>query len=72
MAGNNLKEEIKLVVDHVKHKKVEGSLYLMSERIGWMPKQKDSFTVSHHYGDIKSNLKKKIKFKNHFIYLKKK
>ena len=53
MSGNSL-EEIKLVVEHVKCKKVEGSLYLMSERLAWMPKQKTSSTISHHYVDIKS------------------
>ena len=48
-------EEIVLVVENVKHKKIEGSLYLMSERIAWMPKQKNVFTISHHYVHIKSN-----------------
>lgn len=47
-------EEIVMVVENVKHKKVEGALYLMNERIAWMPKQKNFFTVSHHYADIKS------------------
>jgi transcription initiation factor TFIIH subunit 1 len=53
MSGNL--EEIKLVVENVKYKKIEGALYLMSERIAWMPKQKNAFTVSHNYVDIKSN-----------------
>ncbi len=48
-------EEIVLVVENVKNKKIEGSLYVMSERIAWMPKQKNVFTISHHYVDIKSN-----------------
>ena len=52
--GRNV-EEIRLVIDYVKYKKVEGSLYLMTERIAWMPKGKDVFTISHHYTDIKSN-----------------
>ena len=52
-------EEIVMVVENVKNKKIEGALYLMSERIAWMPKQKSVFTVSHHYVDIKS---KRIKF----------
>ena len=47
-------EEIKLMIEHVKFKKVEGGLYLMSERIAWMPKQKNAFTISHHYVDIKT------------------
>jgi transcription initiation factor TFIIH subunit 1 len=53
MSGNSL-EEIKLVIEHVKNKKVEGTLYLMSERIAWMPKGKEVFLISHHYVDIKS------------------
>ena len=53
MSGNNL-EEILKVVEHVKNRKMEGTLYLMSERIAWMPKQKDTFLVSHQYVDIKS------------------
>lgn len=48
-------EEIVMVVENVKHKKNEGALYLMNERIAWMPKQKNFFTISHHYADIKSN-----------------
>ena len=57
MAGKqqNL-EEIIMVVENVKNKKIEGALYLMSERIAWMPKQKNVFTLSHLYVDIKSTL----------------
>lgn len=47
-------EEIVMVVENVKNKKIEGALYLMSERIAWMPKQKNAFTISHHYVDIKT------------------
>ena len=47
-------EEIIMVVENVKNKKIEGALYLMSERIAWMPKQKNIFTLSHLYVDIKS------------------
>lgn len=47
-------EEIVMVVENVKNKKIEGALYLMSERIAWMPKQKNVFTISHHYVDIKT------------------
>lgn len=43
-----------MVVESVKNKKIEGTLYLMSERIAWMPKQKNVFTISHHYVDIKT------------------
>jgi transcription initiation factor TFIIH subunit 1 len=46
-------EDVRLKVDHVKSKKVEGTLYMMSERMGWMPKHKDVFTLSFDYCDIK-------------------
>ena len=62
-------EEIVMVVEYVKHKKVEGTLYLMNERIAWMPKAKNFFTVSHHYADIKSKKETKLKIKNSFILL---
>lgn len=44
MSGNS-REEIKLVIEHVKCKKIEGTLYLMSERIAWMPKGKAIFLL---------------------------
>nr|CAG4639101.1 EOG090X04EN [Daphnia magna] len=47
-------ESILLLVPHVKLKKNEGELYLMSERLGWMVGNKDSFNVSHKYSDIKT------------------
>lgn len=47
-------ESILLLVPHVKLKKNEGELYLMSERLGWMVGNKDSFNVTHKYSDIKS------------------
>ena len=47
-------EDVRLKVDYVKSKKVEGTLYMMSERMGWMPKHKDVFTLSFDYCDIKS------------------
>lgn len=46
-------EEVLLIINHVKHKKTEGSLYLMGERLAWMPAGKDSFTISHLYADIR-------------------
>ncbi|CAF2227768.1 unnamed protein product [Rotaria magnacalcarata] len=46
-------EDVRLKVDHVKSKKVEGTLYMMSERMAWMPKHKDVFTLSFDYCDIK-------------------
>ena len=61
-------EEIKLMVEHVKFKNVEGVLYLMSERIAWMSKLKNANNISHFYEDIKSkkissDKKTKIKLK---------
>lgn len=47
-------EDVRLKVDHVKSKKVEGTLYMMNERMAWMPKHKDVFTLSFDYCDIKS------------------
>ena len=47
-------EGIILLVPHVKLKKNEGELYLMTERLGWMVGNKDSFSVTHKYSDIKS------------------
>lgn len=47
-------EEVLLIVEHVKNKKCEGFLYMMSQRMAWMPQTKKSFTVSHNYADIKS------------------
>ena len=48
-------ENILLQVRHVKHKKYEGTLYLMNERLAWMASHKsDTFAVNHKYVDIKS------------------
>lgn len=49
-------EGILLLVPHVKLKKNEGELYLMTERLGWMTGNKGNFTISHKYADIKSKL----------------
>jgi hypothetical protein len=56
-------EEILLSIDNVelkpnkkddkKQKKMEGTLYMMNERIAWMQKNSDTFSFSQHYGDIK-------------------
>lgn len=46
-------EEVLLIVNHVRHKKVDGSLYLMGERLAWMQAHKNTFTISHPYSDIK-------------------
>ena len=47
-------EEILLQVPHVRHKKTDGTLFLMGERCGWMIKSKDSFSLQYKYTDIKT------------------
>ncbi|XP_041416991.1 general transcription factor IIH subunit 1 isoform X3 [Xenopus laevis] len=46
-------EEVLLIVKKVRHKKQDGALYLMAERIAWAPEGKDRFIISHLYADIK-------------------
>ena len=47
-------EDIRLQIDKVRHKKSDGTLYLMSERLAWMPNARNNFTISHKYSDIKT------------------
>jgi len=49
-------EDVLLVVSHVKNKKCDGTLYMMSERMAWMPSAKETFTISYNYVDIKGNI----------------
>ncbi|ESN97259.1 hypothetical protein HELRODRAFT_102185 [Helobdella robusta] len=46
-------EDVLLNITHVKNKKCDGTLYLLTERLAWMPSGKDSFTISYNYSDIK-------------------
>lgn len=46
-------EDIRLQINNVRHKKGDGTLYLMAERLAWMPNTKNNFTISHKYSDIK-------------------
>ncbi|RWS21541.1 general transcription factor IIH subunit 1-like protein, partial [Leptotrombidium deliense] len=46
-------EDVLLLINEVRHKRNDGILYLMAERIAWMPNGKDTFTISHKYSDIK-------------------
>jgi transcription initiation factor TFIIH subunit 1 len=56
-------EEVLLVVKSVRHKKSEGTLYMMAQRMAWMLDSKDVFSVSHLYADIKGeNLCIVVKF----------
>lgn len=57
-------EDVLSVVQHVKNKKCEGTLYMMSERMAWMPATKQTFTVSHNYVDIKSIVKFCLTYEN--------
>ena len=47
-------EDVLLQIGQVKYKKYEGILFVMSERIGWMPGNKSTFSVTHKYTEIKS------------------
>jgi transcription initiation factor TFIIH subunit 1 len=47
-------EDVLLEMANVKHKKDDGRLYLMSERLAWIQGNKDIVTVSHKYADVKS------------------
>jgi len=47
-------EDVLLQISQVKYKKYEGILFVMSERIGWMPGSKSTFSVAHKYTEIKS------------------
>lgn len=48
-------EDVLFVVSHVKNKKCDGALYVMSERIAWMAAGKNTFTYSYNYADIKGS-----------------
>ncbi|KAH9424574.1 General transcription factor IIH subunit 1 [Dermatophagoides pteronyssinus] len=47
-------EDVRAMIEHVRVKKADGTLYLMNERIAWMPNGKNTFTISHKYADIKT------------------
>lgn len=46
-------EDVLLQVPHVRYKKGDGTLYVMDQRIAWMLENRDNFSISHHYQDIK-------------------
>ncbi|XP_022082921.1 general transcription factor IIH subunit 1-like isoform X2 [Acanthaster planci] len=46
-------EEVLLIINQVRLHKSDGSLYFMAERLAWQDNNKDHFSVSHHYRDIK-------------------
>lgn len=47
-------EDVLLSVPFVRHKKADGTLYVMPERVAWMPNGKDEITLSLKYADIKT------------------
>ncbi|KAG8186566.1 hypothetical protein JTE90_020864 [Oedothorax gibbosus] len=53
MSPGTSSEDVLLMVSHVHHKKVDGTMYLMNERLAWMPNGKDTFSISYKYADIK-------------------
>lgn len=46
-------EEVLLIVNYVRNKKTDGTLYMMGERMGWMQGSKSTFSISYMYADIK-------------------
>ena len=53
MSRGSSTEEVLLITKNVKHKKSDGSLYMMGERMAWMATTKNTFTISHNYTDIR-------------------
>ena len=53
-------EEVLLVVAQVRSRKSNGSLYLMGKRLAWQEDNKEVFTVSHYYADVKRKYKIKL------------
>lgn len=49
-------EDVLLVVPEVKHKKSDGSLYIMKERIAFIVDNRETVLVSHSFYDVKSKL----------------
>jgi transcription initiation factor TFIIH subunit 1 len=52
--SNKGPEDVLHQIDHVRVRKIDGALYLMAERIAFMPNGKEQFTISHRYADIKT------------------
>ena len=46
-------EQVQLMVNNVRHKKRDGSLFLMGERIAWCPEGREHFDITVNYADIK-------------------
>ena len=52
-AGMSSSERVQLMINNVRHKKRDGSLLMMSERIAWCPKGREQFDMAVNYADIK-------------------
>ena len=48
------REEVELTINEVRHKKRDGTLYIMTERLGWIPNGKDEFFMKVLYADVKN------------------
>lgn len=46
-------EDVLLMVKHVRHKKVDGTLYVNSGRIAWSNQTSDTFRISANFEDIR-------------------
>uniref|UniRef100_A0A5K3FJV4 General transcription factor IIH subunit 1 n=1 Tax=Mesocestoides corti TaxID=53468 RepID=A0A5K3FJV4_MESCO len=50
---SKLSEDVLLMVKHVRHKKVDGTLYVNSGRVAWRNQTSDSFRISAAFEDIR-------------------
>ena len=55
-------ENILLQVNHVKHKKYEGTLYLMGERLAWMASHKNDTFSGMYFFPFQNHYQNYIKF----------
>ena len=55
-------ENILLQVNHVKHKKYEGTLYLMGERLAWMASHKNDTFSGMYFFPFQNHFQNYIKF----------
>lgn len=56
-------EDVLLQVGPVRHKKGDGTLYVMSQHVAFILNSSDTVAISHHYRDIKMQ-KISSEFKN--------
>jgi len=49
-------EQVQLMVNKVRYKKRDGTLYLMGERLAWCPESRNQFEVSIPFADMKCKL----------------